>query len=204
MPLRHPDTPSPQPDQADTVDPISVLADPDADRRRWAALELDGNQDAVPALLARVGVETSRVVRDALLTTLEAHDTELVAQALMAHLATDDAALRVAVAGALATMTTAVPPLLAVLVADPDADVRIMTAMILADLASPVTQDWLVRMIETDPHPNVVAAAIDAFLPLAAAEHVDLFERAADRFPDDPFLRFTVDSIVPRLIEARP
>jgi HEAT repeat protein len=204
MPLRRSGQPSPHPERPGRDELIAVLADPDADRRRWAALELDGDAGAVPALLNRLADEDVAVVREALLTTLAAHDTETVARALSSHLSSDDASLRVAVAGALATMAAGTPPLLAALVGDDDPDVRIMTAMILDDLASPAARDWLIRMIDTDAHPNVVTAAIDAFLPLATAEHVDLFERARDRFPDDPFLQFTVDNALPRLAEVRP
>jgi HEAT repeat protein len=204
MPLRRSDEPAPHPDRPDRDELIAVLTDPDTDRRRWAALELDGDPAAIPALLERVGVEDAPVVREALLTTLAAHDVEPVARALTTHLSSDDAAMRVAVAGALATMTTATPTLLADLVADPDPDVRIMTAMVLDELAAPAARDWLIRMIETDSQANVVTAAIDAFLPMATAEHADLLERARRRFPDDPFLHFTIDTAVPRLFEVRP
>lgn len=204
MPLRRSSQPSPSPDQPGRDELVTLLTDPDPDRRRWAALELDGDADAVVALLDRVGVEESQAARHALLTTLAAHDTEPVARALVTHLSSDDAALRVAVAGALSTMTAATPPLLAELVAADDPDIRIMTAMILDDLADPAALDWLIRMIDTDQSANVVTAAIDAFLPLATAEHADLLARTRQRFPDDPFLHFTVDNAVPRLAEVRP
>ena len=175
------------------------LDDPDPDCRREAALGLEGVAEAVPELLTRVLVETETNVRDAVLTTLAAHDTETVAGGLAVHLASDDAALRTAVAEALATMPRSVPALLPSLLAAPDHDVRVMTAMVLADLTHPGTAVWLVQMISQDPHPNVVTAAIDALLPVATAEHAAVLEAAVHRFPDDPFLRFTVLASVPRL-----
>ena len=180
-------------------DLLAQVADADPDRRREAALGLDGHADAIPVLVRRLGVETEPAVRDAVLTTLAAHDTPAVATALAGHLASDDAGLRTAVAEALATMRASVPALMPALSTDPDHDVRIMAAMVLADLPHPQAQTWLVEMIDRDPHPNVVAAAIDALLPSAGPEHLALLRRAADRFPDDPFLRFTIDALLPRL-----
>ena len=175
------------------------LNDADPDCRREAALGLEGVCDAVPELLARLAVETETTVRDAVLTTLAACDSETVAGGLAVHLASDDAALRTAVAEALATMPASVPALLPSLLAAPDHDVRVMTAMVLADLTHPDTAGWLVQMIEHDPHPNVVTAAIDALLPIATADHASVLEEAVHRFPDDPFLRFTVQAALPRL-----
>ncbi|WP_231956781.1 MULTISPECIES: HEAT repeat domain-containing protein [unclassified Actinoplanes] len=180
-------------------DLIALLDHPDPERRREAALDLAGVPEAVPGLLARAGLETEPRVRDAVLTTLAGHDTEAVAAGLAVHLASDDAGLRTAVAEALATMPGSVPALLPDLLAAPDHDVRVMTAMVLADLPDPEARTWLVRMITDDPHPNVVTAAIDALLPGAGPEHAAVLEAAAQRFPDDPFLIFTVRAALPRL-----
>jgi HEAT repeat protein len=191
--------------QEATPDPPSVetlmtqLDDPEPECRREAALGLDGVAEAVPALLQRVGVETEATVRDAVLTTLAAHDTDEVARGLAGHLASDDAALRTSAAEAMATMPGSAPALMPELIADPDHDVRVMTAMVLADLPHSGSTSWLTTMIAEDPHPNVVSAAIDALLPMAGAEHIALLESAMWRFPDDPFLRFTVQKAMPRL-----
>ncbi|WP_229831418.1 HEAT repeat domain-containing protein [Actinoplanes ianthinogenes] len=187
------------PQLLDTDELIRRLDDPDPERRREAALELAGTPEAVPELLARVGLETEPRVRDAVLTTLAGHDSEAVAAGLAVHLASDEAGLRTAVAEALATMPGSVPSLLPNLLAAPDHDVRVMTAMVLADLPHPEAKSWLVRMITDDPHPNVVTAAIDALLPAASAEHIGVLEAAVLRFPDDPFLTFTVRAALPRL-----
>jgi HEAT repeat protein len=178
---------------------LQQLDDADPECRREAALALEGVADAVPALLTRVTLETETRVRDAVLTTLAAYDTEVVAGGLAVHLASDDAALRTSVAEVLTTMPHSVAALMPSLLAAPDHDVRVMTAMVLADLAHPEAQVWLTRIIAEDPHPNVVTAAIDALLPAATAEHVPVLEAAVRRFPDDPFLRFTVQAVLPRL-----
>lgn len=188
-----------EPEQATPAEPevpvlLDQLDDPDPELRREAALGLDGAAEAVPALLDRVGREPEPRVRDAMLTTLAAHDTDEVAGRLAVHLASDDAGLRTAAAEALGTMPESVPALLPRLLADDDHDVRVMTAMVLADLQHPAALDWLAEMIRDDPHPNVVASAIDALLPSLGPEHHELLERAVRRFPNDPFLRFTVEA----------
>lgn len=170
------------------------------ERRREAALVLDGVAEAVPALLDRLDVETEPAVRDAILTTLEGHDTPAVAARLARHLASEDTGLRTAVVEALAAMPGSAPALMPDLLADPDHDVRVLTAMILADLRHAEAESWLVAMISGDSHPNVVTAAIDALLPSARAEHAPLLRQAMQRFPDDPFLRFTVTNALPRLV----
>jgi HEAT repeat protein len=178
---------------------MAQLDDPEPDCRREAALGLDTVAEAVPALLDRVGAETEPAVRDAVLTTLAAHDSPAVAEGLAEHLASDDAGLRTAVAEALAAMPRSVPELVPRLIADPDHDVRVMTTMVLADLPHPGALTWLAAMITEDPHPNVVTSAIDALLPAAGPEHAALLRAAQQRFPDDPFLRFTVEAALPRL-----
>lgn len=96
-------------------------------------------------------------------------------------------------------MPQAVLLLLPALVVDPDPDVRILTAMLLADLEPPVAMDWLVEMIILDDHPNVVATAIDSLQPYFGREHIGLLETTRDRFPLDPFLRFVIDTALARL-----
>jgi HEAT repeat protein len=178
------------------------LDDLSPDCRREAALALEGSAEAVPVLLERIGTERERTVRDAILTTLAAHDTAEVAEGLAVHLASDDAGLRTGVAEALATMPRSVPALLPEWLANPDHDVRVMAAMVLADLPDPEAAKWLARMISEDPHPNVVTAAIDALLPMATVEHAPALQNAVERFPDDPFLQFLLERLLPRLAET--
>ncbi|MEU4241459.1 HEAT repeat domain-containing protein [Actinoplanes sp. NPDC026619] len=186
--------PEQEPQAVSPDDLMRQLDDPDPEVRRVAALSLDGVAKAVESLLDRVAAERESAVRDAMLTTLAAHDSDQVAAGLAVHLASDDAELRTAAAEALATMPASVPAIIPRLLEDPDHDVRVMTAMVLADLSHPESLTWLTVMIKDDPHPNVVTSAIDALLPSLGPEHTELLERAVRRFPDDPFLRFTVEA----------
>lgn len=191
-----------QPEEAPVAELVRRLDDPDAEVRQEAALELAGVGESVPELLSRVGSEPDPRVRATMLTTLAGYDTEVVAAGLAIHLASDEAGLRSAVAEALGAMPRSVPALLPGLLAAPDHHVRVMTVLVLAALATPDAQAWLVRMIVGDPHPNVVSAAIDALLPTATATHVPIIQAAARRFPDDPFLSFTVRMALPVLADS--
>jgi HEAT repeat protein len=192
------DTPSPSPasrPEALTRDLLErQLISTDPESRREAALELEGSAEAVPALLGRLAVEIEPTVRDAILTTLVGLDSPPVAAGLVGYLASEDAELRTAVADALAAMPQSVPSLLPTLLVDPDHDVRIMTAMVLAGLRHFESESWLVAMIRDDPHPNVVTAAIDALPPSTSPQHAALLRHALNRFPGDPFLRFVVET----------
>ncbi len=183
---------------------IARLGAAEPEHRRESALELEGVRAAIPGLLARVGVEAEPVVRDAVLTTLAAFDSAEVANGLAVHLSSDHAPLRIAVAQALSAMPGQVQALIPRLIGDPDHNVRIMAAMVLSNVQHPQVPAWLCEVIQSDPHPNVVAAALDAFLPAATKQDIELLAGAGARFARDPFLTFAVATAIARLDEAGP
>jgi HEAT repeat protein len=193
-----------QQDGAPPVPALSALDSDDPEVRRQGAMGFLAQPDAMAGLLAHLADETNTAARDAMLTVLAAQDSDAVARGLVPHLSSEDAGLRTAVADALATMTHAVPPLLPQLTTSADPDVRILSAMLLANLAHPAVVPALEAMIATDPHANVVAAAIDALLPMATTGHVGLLRDVLTRFPEDPFLGFTIASVIPRLEGRSP
>jgi HEAT repeat protein len=178
---------------------LSALDSGDPEVRRRGALDLGARPDAMSALLRHLADESNAAARDAMLTVLAAQDSDAVARGLVTHLSSEDPALRTAVVDALATMTRAVPPLLPQLTTSSDPDVRILSTMLLASLAHPAVVPALEAMIATDPHANVVSAAIDALLPVATTRHIGLLEDVLARFPEDPFLQFTISGVIPRL-----
>jgi HEAT repeat protein len=181
--------------------PVSsgTLESADPEIRRRGALDVGGHLEAVPALLGHLADEPDLAARDAILTVLAAHDTEAVAGAMIDFLASENAGLRNAVADALATMPHGLPPLLPRLTTSPDPDVRVLVAMMLGILAHPGVVPALVGMVSADSDANVVGAALDSLLPLATGTHIALLERTLARFPEDPFLDFTIRSAIPRL-----
>lgn len=174
----------------------------DPEARRRAALDLGEHPDGAAALVARVGVETDPAVRDAVLTQLARLDLPEVATGLLPYLASDDAPLRNAVVSALAAMPASVPALVPSLLGNPDPDVRILSIMVVAGLRVPQVEGWLCQIIENDWHANVVAAAVNELVPLAGPEAIEVLDGVPSRFPDDPFLAFTVSAAVKRLRSA--
>ena len=181
-------------------DPLADLAERDPDVRRRAVLQLADRRDAADALIAHVGQESDPAVRQTALTALVGYDAVEVARGLMRYVRGDDASLRNAAVDAIAAMPTAAGELVPTLISDPDPDVRILTAMLLEEMPRQETVSWLVTMLRDDGYPNVISAALDAFLPLAGPEHVPLLTDVRDRFPADPFIRFTIDAALPGLV----
>ena len=173
---------------------LVALGSVDADVRRRAVLDLAGETKAVPALLSQVGPEADRAVREALLTVLAAHDRADVVGGLLPHLGSDDAPLRNAVVEALAAMRTSFPSFVPTLLRAPDADVRVLTVMVLAQLRDPQVPQWLHDVVRRDAHANVVAAALGELVESGDPGAAGAGAVATARFPDDPFLRFTAQA----------
>lgn len=167
------------------------LAAEDGEQRRRAALDLWGDPDAVPALLAAHAVERDPVVREALLTTLAGQDTPVVGWALAEDLRSEDPGVRNAAVRALQAMPVAVAALVADgVLEDPDADVRILAVMVLSAVTHPDVPVWLHPLVASDPDPRVVAAAVDVALTIGGEVAGELAPAAAARFPQDPYLAF--------------
>jgi hypothetical protein len=185
-----PDTAGPDPRSVDGW--IAALADQDVDVRRQAVLALAEIPAAIPALVARVGIEVDATVRETVCTQLSRHDVPEVVDGLLDHLSSDDAGLRTAVVEVLSRTPHATRRRIPELLAHPDADVRILTVMVLAALDLDEVGDWLATVIATDSHPNVVSAAVDGVAERGEPRGGESLRVAQERFPDDPFIAFTV------------
>jgi HEAT repeat protein len=201
-PLRKPSTDVPQQHRAELAEVaeqerpfdalLLALVDEDPELRRRAVPALAEHRSALPGLARRVGAEPDLSVRATLCTHLARHDLPEVVDGLIGYLASDDAGLRVAVAGVLSRTTAATGARIPGLLADPDPDVRILTVMVLGGMRSPKVKGWLTELVGTDPDPNVTAAAIGELAPLLDSVDDRVLSAARERFPDDPFIAFAV------------
>lgn len=164
----------------------------DASERRDAIRALPDSPEANMALVRRLEVESAAGVRELIADTLVTRNSAEVVAALMPYLRSEDAALRTLVARVLGLMPDLVATEVPKLLEDADADVRIMTIMVLSDLEHPSVPGWLHAVIEHDPHANVVGCALNELLPLASRADLPVFERAAGRFDGDPFIAFVL------------
>ncbi|MDQ2103149.1 HEAT repeat domain-containing protein [Azospirillum isscasi] len=185
---------------ADGGDWLTRLDDADPAQRRRAAHALgahppDGRPGAVPALSARLAREEEPSVREALLTALVRAGTGEAAAALVPYLASEDVGLRNGVIESLQQMPAAVVmPEVAPLLEAGDSDLRIFAAQLVGKLPHPDRLALLAGVIGRDPHVNVCLAAVEALMDGGDPAALPVVERLAARFPDDPFVAFSVDA----------
>jgi len=182
---------------------IAALSDDTPSVRRWAAMDLAGDSDAVDALGARLPFEVDKAVREAILSTLVGIGGDAVVQVLVPHLRSENASLRGAVVEWLAqvpAVVTVVPRLLA----DADADVRVLAVMLLATLSDPRVPGWLIGVVSSDPNPNVCGAAIGELAEVGDEQACGPVAEAAVRFAQDPFIVFAAGVTIARLTGGKP
>jgi HEAT repeat protein len=174
------------------------LQSDDAAVRRAAVLRA-GRCGATVLLASRLQVENDHAIREMILTNLVRNGGLAAARPLLNLLRSDDADLRNAVIETLQGMSDAITPLIEDLLADPDSDVRIFAVNILQSLKSPTVADLAAKVISTDPHVNVCAAAVDVLAEVGRPEMAGALRDVATRFPDQPFLAFAVRTALKRI-----
>jgi hypothetical protein len=182
-------------------DPRAALRSPDPEQRRGAAVLLMDAADAKQLLAEMVAIEQDVVVREAMLTAIIGSGDVIAARTLADLLRTDDAALRNAVADALGQMPAAAA-IIDELLADRDADVRVMTVMLLRSLQVPQVPGWLLAIVETDTDPNVVGGALGELAEVGDATMIPVLEQVPLRFPGDAFIAFSAELAVRRFSEV--
>ncbi|MBB3264844.1 HEAT repeat protein [Azospirillum sp. OGB3] len=180
---------------AEGGDPLVWLEDADPARRRQAAHALGERPDAVPALCARLTREEDASVCETLLTALVRIGTAAAAAALVPHLASEDVGLRNGVIESLQQMPAAVVmPKVAPILTAADSDLRIFAAQLVGKLPHPDRLDLLAGVIDRDPHVNVCLSAVEALMESGDPAALPVIERLSGRFPDNPFVTFSVDA----------
>lgn len=175
------------------------LSSDDSSVRRGAARALANHPEAAIALCDRLEVEGSPSVRAVLFTTLIRLQSPEVAYRLSALLRSDDAPLRNGAIEALQEMPDAASAPLRQLLADSDSDVRIFAVNILGALRHADAPLWLAEVVQSDPHVNVCAAAVDALAEIGGLEAVDALQALRLRFPEEAFMTFAIDTAIRRI-----
>ena len=183
-------------------DMTALLADlhsDDSSRRRQAVRGLALHPWAVPALCARLGVETAASVRSVIFTVLIGLLSAATVHGLLPLLRSEDVGLRNAAIEALQQMPDSLAPCVGDLLADNNSDVRICTVNVLGALADRRAPRWLEEVLRHDPHVNVCAAAVEGLAELGDAESRPALEALPKRFPDEPFIAFVVKAALQRI-----
>jgi HEAT repeat protein len=182
---------------------MALLNSGSADQRSLAARSLGKFIDSAQALGVALSRENQKGVREAILISLAAIDTQASFDAVMPLLRSGDAKLRSGALDTLKAMSVTGASRLGELLNDADPDIRILACELARDMTSNEAQRALRAAIETDPLVNVCAAAIDALAEIGSQDDLPLFERCLKRFPNESFLAFSVSVARTRLVPPR-
>lgn len=188
-----PALPGPEADAA-----IASLRDDDA-QERWMAARKLALPEAVPALARALREEGDPRVREAILTSLARIGSAESLEAVLPHLRAQDAGRRGAALDALRAMPGSVRPRLPALLRDADSGIRLLACELARGLPPAEATGLLVPLLDADPEVNVCAAAADVLAETGTAEALPALARCAERFADQPFLRFAIRAAATRI-----
>ena len=175
------------------------------DDERWsaarAAADLPGS---VPALEDALRRERSPVVREAIFSALARIATKQSVEAVLSFLRSDDASIRTDASDALLAMKDVAWPHVAPLLRDPDADVRILACGLIRDMPGEAAASLCCGLLESEPDPNVCAAAVEVLAEVGESSALPVLERCAKRFSDTPFLAFSIQMAIDRVRSQAP
>lgn len=171
----------------------------DAGERRWAARDLADCPDASPALLDRLLREPDVSVREVILSSLVGFGDPDSVRGLVECLRSEDVVLRNEAIEAMKEIPSGVAPLMDALLADPDSDVRVFAVNVLESLRHTGVEQWLLHVIEHDPHVNVCATAVDLLGEVGTVAAREPLLRLKARFAEVDYIQFAADLALQRL-----
>jgi len=181
---------------------LILLNDADPETRRKAAQGFIRAGGDPVALCNHLEAEDNLAVIETAMTALADTGGKTVAALLVDLLRSENVSLRVQVVAALQALPVETAHHIDALLADPDPNVRILTANILQEFPDERANGWLLNLVRTDPHVNVCMAAVEALAETGTPNMVDDLNNLTDRFPQYPFVRSAV-AHVSRLIDGR-
>ena len=141
---------------------IEKLDDPDEAERTYAAEDIGylNAPEGVPALVERLGKETSRAVHDAIFQALTRIDAEAAIKGCAGLLANEDPEIRNRAVEALRSKGEASVPFLNAVMQAGDKDLRKLVLDVLSGVQAPGADD-IYEAALTDPDPNVIITAVE-------------------------------------------
>ena len=182
--------------------PEGLIAELDSENpvaRRWSARDLASHPEAATALARHLALETESSVREAILVSLTTIGGPEAVDALVTCLRSEDVALRNEAIEAMKSMPEAVANIMAGLLRDKDPDVRIFSVNVLESLRHPNVENWLISVIEQDPHVNVCATAVDLLGEVGSKLAILPLQQLKLRFPNEPYIGFAADLALKRI-----
>jgi HEAT repeat protein len=181
---------------------VAALSSSDVEGRWKAARALGGHPTAVPALAHALGIEQVARVRQAMMTALMRIGDEASVRVLLPYLRSQDAGQRATAIETLQALPDAIMPFIATLFEDSDTDVRILATELARNMSAKDASRILCRLLESEQHPNVCAAAVDVLAEVGTRDAVPTLKACAERFFNTPFLPFAVAAAIARISDA--
>jgi HEAT repeat protein len=161
--------------------------------QRWAAVRAAAeSRDGVPLLAAALPDETDVAVRGAIFTALSRIGTSESAAVLVPYVRSHDAALRTGAIDALRAMPEVARVHVRALLADPDADVRLLSCELARVLPDGDATRLLCDLLHRETEKNVCAAALEVLAEVGQPQALPTLRHCAERFGDDPFIAFSI------------
>jgi HEAT repeat protein len=168
--------------------------------QRWLAVRAAAERpDGLALLGAALARESEPRVREAIFTGLARLASPESAAVVVPHLRSDDANLRTGAVDALRAMPQACRPHLPGLLADSDADVRLLSCELARGLPDEEANRLLCDLLEGETERNVCAAAIEVLAEIGRPEALPSLARCGSRFSGDPFIAFSLKVAIERI-----
>jgi HEAT repeat protein len=168
--------------------------------QRWSAVRAAADRPDGLALLAdALSRESDPRVREAIFTGLARLASPESAAVVVHYLRSDDANLRTGAVDALRAMPQACWPHLPVLLADSDADVRLLSCELARGLPDEEANRLLCDLLERETERNVCAAVIEVLAEIGRPEALPSLARCGSRFSGDPFIAFSLKVATERI-----
>ncbi len=170
--------------------------------RRWAVRDLAVMPNASAVLVTRLEHENNASVRTGILNALAKLGDTIAINGLVQCLRSEDAALRNEAIEILKELPNEVALIIDGLLIDDDSDVRIFAVNILESLRHKHVEQWLIGVIEKDTHVNVCATALDLLSEVGTELAIPAIKKLKTRFPDEPYIFFSIDLALKRIEEG--
>jgi HEAT repeat protein len=178
---------------------MSALAS-GTDDERWAAArsahELPGSAMALAEALLR---EPNSRVREAMFNSLARIATPESVELLVLFVRSDEAHLRTGALDSLRAMKGAVWPYLPRLLADGDADVRLLACELVRKVPDDEASRLLCKLLESEAESNVCASAVEVLAEVGGTDALPVLARCEERFRATPFLAFSIKIAADRI-----
>jgi HEAT repeat protein len=183
----------------DSAAVLRLLATGADDERFAAARSAPEVPGGVAALGEALGREQNPRVREAIFTALARTATAQSVEMVLPFLRSDDALVRTGASDALMAMQKVAQPAIAALLRDPDLDVRILACGLVRNMPVETVLPLLCDLLDSEPEPNVCAAAVDSLAEIGGAEALPVLARCKERFAATPFLEFAIKIAMDRV-----